>query len=94
VSLWIWAAYLVGIVNRTSVPIDLRSKNRGLADPQRAVSGWGWNIIGVIGLAIEGLVAFLSLAFVGLMMLAFLVIRAKQLGRLTGGLTGPRAAPE
>jgi hypothetical protein len=87
----IWAAYSVGIVSGTS--IDLRSKTRSFADPQRVVSGWGWNIVGVIGLAIEGLVAFLSLAFVGLMMLAFLVIRAKQLGKLARRVAEPRAAP-
>jgi hypothetical protein len=93
VTLWIWAAYSVGIVNGTSIPIDLRSKTRGFADPQRVVSSWGWNIIGVIGLAIEGLVAFLSLAFVGLMTLAFLVIRAKQLGKLARRVAAPRGAP-
>jgi hypothetical protein len=61
---------------------------------QRTVCVWGWNIIGIIGLAMEGLLAFLSLALVGLMTFAFLAIRAKQLGRLAGRLVGSRAAPE
>jgi hypothetical protein len=81
-------------VNGTSVPIKLRPKTRGFAGLQRVVSVWGWNIIGVIGLAIEGLLAFLSLAFVGLVTFVFLVIRAKQLGRLAGKVAGTRAARE
>lgn len=93
-TLWIWSAYSVGIVNGTYVPIELRPKQRSFDGLQRTVCVWGWNIIGIIGLAMEGLLAFLSLALVGLMTFAFLAIRAKQLGSLAGRLVGSRAAPE
>ena len=88
-DVWIWFTYSVGIVNGTYVPIGVRPKQRSFDGLQRIVCVWGWNIIGVIGIAIEGLLAFLSLAFVGLATFAFLVIRAKQLGRLGAGLSDP-----
>jgi len=46
---------------------------------RRVVSVWVRNCVGIIGLALEGLLAFFSLAVVGLLTLAFLVGRATNL---------------
>ena len=43
---------------------------------RHAVSVWGWNLIGLVGLAFEGFLAVLWLAFVGLMTVGFFVSRA------------------
>jgi len=40
---------------------------------------WVSNSVGIVGLALEGLLAFLSLALVGLLTLGFLVSRATNL---------------
>ena len=41
----------------------------------RVVAFWAWCSIGIIWLAIEGLLAFLSMAFVGIIAVAFVFLR-------------------
>jgi hypothetical protein len=52
--------------------IEPQTKKDGV-DPRRIVSVWVRNIIGVIVLAIEGFLAFLLLASVGIITIAFLL---------------------
>jgi hypothetical protein len=50
---------------------------------------WGWNLIGLFGLAVEGLVVFLWLALVGLVTLPFLLTKyfsiQRRVSRTFGG---------
>jgi hypothetical protein len=53
--------------------IEPQTKKDGFLEPKRVVSVWVRNIIGVIVLAIEGFLAFLLLASVGIITIAFLL---------------------
>src|SRR3954453_12923389 len=53
--------------------IEPQNKKDGVLEPKRVVSVWVRNIIGVIVLAIEGFLAFLLLASVGIITIAFLL---------------------
>jgi hypothetical protein len=50
-------------------------------DMRHVISVWVRNCVGIIGLALEGLLALFSLAAVGMLTLAFLVRRGMNLGR-------------
>jgi hypothetical protein len=46
---------------------------------RHVISVWVRNCVGIIGLALEGLLAFLSLSLVGVLTLGFLVSRGMRL---------------
>jgi hypothetical protein len=79
-------------MNGTSGSIEFQPNKNIAVRLLRVVSVWGWNSIGIIALAVEGLFAFISLAFVGLITCGFLVLRATQLCNFAGRGFGASAA--
>ena len=47
----------------------------------RLLSYWTWLTIGILGLAVEGVIAFVYLTFVGIVTFAFVLLRVAQVGR-------------
>jgi hypothetical protein len=80
-----WSACSVGVMNGTSDSIELQPNKTAATGLLRATSVWGWNSIGIIALAFEGLLAFISLTFVGLITLGFMVRRTLKLALLRRG---------
>jgi len=77
-------------MNGASDLIEFRHNKNPPAGLLRVVSIWGWNSIEIIALAFEGLLAFLSLAFVGLITFGFLVLCANR--NLAGKISRTPAA--
>jgi hypothetical protein len=60
---------------------DMFNSDRKLRGLLGLLSTWTWLTIGIVGLAIEGAIAFVYLTFVGIVTFAFVILRVAQVGR-------------
>src|SRR5690349_6210405 len=62
-----------------SIMNDMSISHRNSRGLLRILFSWIWLTIGIVGLAVEGLLAFVSLAFVGIVSFAFVLHRLTHL---------------